>query len=285
MSWFKKLIPSSIKNVVKRKSNIPDGVWKQCDNCQKTIYYKDLKEQLGVCANCNHHHYIGARDRINSLIDLTDRVEIEPDLESVDVLKFKDMKKYKDRLYDAAKKTGEKEALVAFQGEMDKIPVVVMAFEFKFIGGSMGRVVGEKFVSAVELAIKKRLPVICFCASGGARMQEGMLSLMQMARVSSALARLSESKCPYISVLTNPTMGGVSASLATLGDFILAEPKALIGFAGPRVIEQTVREILPEGFQHSEFLYENGAIDAVVDRRKIRGHLVSIIKKLMQNRS
>ncbi|WP_340679870.1 acetyl-CoA carboxylase, carboxyltransferase subunit beta [Paraglaciecola sp.] len=277
MSWIEKILPRTKSSP---KSNVPEGVWTKCGECDAVLYKSELEKQLGVCPKCNHHMRITARARINSFLDQNDRTELGANLEPQDILKFKDSKRYKDRLVAAQKATNEKDALVVMQGKLKGMPVAVAAFEFAFMGGSMASVVGARFVVAVEACLKNNMPLICFSTSGGARMQEALLSLMQMAKTSAALAKMSEKGLPYISVLTDPTMGGVSASLAMLGDINVAEPKALIGFAGPRVIEQTVRETLPEGFQRSEFLLEKGAIDMIVDRRELRDRLHGILTKL-----
>jgi len=280
MTWFTKLLPSRIKTDGTSRRTVPEGVWSKCDECRAVLYRAELERNLEVCPKCSHHMRIGARARIDLFLDPEPRVEIGGELKPVDRLKFRDTKKYKDRLSQAQKQTKEKDALIVIMGQVKEIPVVVAAFEFKFMAGSMGAVVGEKFVLAAEAAIENDIPLVCFAASGGARMQEAILSLMQMAKTSSALAKLAARELPYISVLTNPTMGGVSASLATLGDINIAEPNALIGFAGPRVIEQTVRETLPEGFQKSEFLLEHGDIDMIVDRREMREKISSILSML-----
>lgn len=277
MSWIEKILPRTKSSP---KSNVPEGVWTKCGECDAVLYKSELEKQLGVCPKCNHHMRITARARISSFLDQNDRTELGANLEPQDILKFKDSKRYKDRLVAAQKATNEKDALVVMQGKLKGMPVAVAAFEFAFMGGSMASVVGARFVVAVEACLKNNMPLICFSTSGGARMQEALLSLMQMAKTSAALAKMSEKGLPYISVLTDPTMGGVSASLAMLGDVNVAEPKALIGFAGPRVIEQTVRETLPEGFQRSEFLLEKGAIDMIVDRRELRDRLHGILTKL-----
>jgi acetyl-CoA carboxylase carboxyl transferase subunit beta len=281
MNWFSKLMPSKIRTVGGNKRTVPEGLWIKCDGCGVVLYRSELERNLDVCPKCSHHIRIGGRRRLEIFLDEESRKEIATGLEPVDVLKFKDSKKYRDRLNTAQKVTGEKDALVAMQGELEGLPVVAVAFEFKFMGGSMGAVVGERFVRAAELSLKERRPLICFSASGGARMQEALFSLMQMAKTSAALGRLADAGIPYISVLTDPTMGGVSASFAMLGDVNIAEPKALIGFAGPRVIEQTVRETLPEGFQRSEFLLEHGAIDMIVDRREMRAKISNLLKIMM----
>lgn len=284
MSWFDKIIPSRIQTSDKKQ--VPDGLWSKCDVCEATIYSAELEANQKVCPKCDHHMRIHARERLTALFDKETLQEIGASLKPVDKLKFKDSKRYKDRIVAAQKSTNENDALVAFSGELKASPLVAAAFEFSYMGGSMGAVVGEKFSLAVEKAIELHAPFVCFSASGGARMQEGLISLMQMAKTSAALTKLSEKKLPFISVLTDPTMGGVSASFAMLGDIIAAEPKALIGFAGPRVIEQTVRETLPEGFQRSEFLLEKGAIDLIVDRRQMRDILDSLVTSFMyQQRS
>ncbi len=276
MNWFEKLIPSKVGENGK-KANVPEGVWVKCNNCNSVLYSEELKRNLHVCPKCNHHHRVGARERLDIFLDPENRQEIGEEVLPIDMLKFKDTKKYKDRLNTFQKKTGETDALVVMQGQLKGTLLVAAAFEFSFIGGSMGSVVGERFVRGVNRALKLNIPFICFSASGGARMQESLFSLMQMSKTSAALARLSESGIPFISVLTDPTTGGVSASLAMLGDLNIAEPNALIGFAGPRVIEQTVREKLPEGFQRSEFLLSHGAIDAIVNRKEMRDKLHSVL--------
>ena len=278
MSWIEKILPKA-KSTQKR--NIPEGVWLKCSSCDSVLYQAEVERQMSVCPKCGHHMRISARKRIEGFLDQAERVELGTEFEPQDILKFKDSKRYKDRISAAQKNTDEKDALVVMSGQLQGIPVVVAAFEFSFLGGSMASVVGARFVAGVEHCLKHNLPFICFSASGGARMQEALFSLMQMAKTSAALAKMSEKGLPYISVLTDPTMGGVSASLAMLGDLNVAEPKALIGFAGPRVIEQTVREKLPEGFQRSEFLLEKGAIDLIVDRREMRDTLARNISKLM----
>ncbi len=278
MSWIER-IKSNITPT--RKASIPEGVWTKCDSCGQVLYRAELERNLEVCPKCDHHMRMSARNRLHSLLDEGSLVELGSELEPKDVLKFRDSKKYKDRLASAQKETGEKDALVVMKGTLYAMPVVAAAFEFSFMGGSMGSVVGARFVRAVEQALEDNCPLICFSASGGARMQEALMSLMQMAKTSAALAKMQERGLPYISVLTDPTMGGVSASFAMLGDLNIAEPKALIGFAGPRVIEQTVREKLPPGFQRSEFLIEKGAIDMIVRRPEMRLKLASILAKLM----
>lgn len=282
MSWFESLLPSKIRTSgITDKKNVPEGLWAKCDNCDAIIYRAELERNQEVCTKCDHHMRIGARRRLELFLDEDDRLEIARNIESVDMLKFRDDKKYKDRLNQAQKRTGEKDALIVMQGKVMGVNMVAAAFEFKFMGGSMGSVVGEKFVRAVNTSIEHNIPLICFTASGGARMQEALFSLLQMAKTSAALTRLSKRNIPYICVLTDPTMGGVSASLAMLGDIHIAEPNALIGFAGPRVIEQTVRETLPEGFQRSEFLLEHGAIDMIVDRRVLREKISSLCTMMM----
>ncbi len=280
MSWFSKLVPSKIRTVGGNKRTVPEGLWIKCNGCSAVLYRSELERNFDVCPKCSHHIRIGARLRLKMFLDDDSGKEIGKSIEPVDVLKFKDSKKYRDRLNAAQKETGETDALIAMQGTLRSLPVVAVAFEFRFMGGSMGAVVGERFVRAVELCIKEKRPLICFSASGGARMQEALFSLMQMAKTSAALARLAEAGIPYISVLTDPTMGGVSASFAMLGDINVAEPRALIGFAGPRVIEQTVRETLPEGFQRSEFLLEHGAIDMIIDRREMSERIAGILNIL-----
>ncbi|MGA9992697.1 MAG: acetyl-CoA carboxylase, carboxyltransferase subunit beta, partial [Thiobacillaceae bacterium] len=267
MSWFQKILPPKIKRRQEARKSVPEGLWSKCPACNEVLYKADLENNLEVCPKCGYHHRIGARERLDLLLDVEGRYEIGADIRPLDPLKFKDSKKYPDRLAEAQKGTSETDALVVMAGSIKAIPVVVAAFEFKFMGGSMGSVVGERFVRGVQAAIEAHSPFISFSASGGARMQEGLFSLMQMAKTSAVLTKLSAERLPFISVLTDPTMGGVSASFAMLGDLIIAEPNALIGFAGPRVIEQTVRETLPEGFQRSEFLLEKGAIDRIIDRR------------------
>ena len=282
MSWFEKLIPSRIRTEVASKKGVPEGLWTKCPSCEAVLYRNELERNGDVCPKCDHHMRINARRRLDLFLDAEGRVEIAENLESADPLKFKDSKKYRDRVVSAQKATGEKDALIVMRGTLHNNPVVAAAFEFSFMGGSMGSVVGERFVRAVNAALENNCPLVCFATSGGARMQESLFSLMQMAKTSAALNRLSKRGLPFISVLTDPTMGGVSASFAMLGDLNVAEPNALIGFAGPRVIEQTVREKLPEGFQHSEFLLEKGAIDMIVDRREMRDRLSNVLMMLMQ---
>jgi acetyl-CoA carboxylase carboxyl transferase subunit beta len=276
-----KLIPSIMRSEVK-KSSVPEGLWHKCPSCDAVLYKPELEKTLDVCPKCNHHMRINARARLNIFLDAEGREEIGADLEPVDRLKFRDSKKYKDRLTAAQKDTGEKDALIAMRGTLHKMPVVACAFEFSFMGGSIGAIVGERFVRAANVALEQRCPLVCFSASGGARMQEALISLMQMAKTSAALARLREEGIPFISVLTDPVYGGVSASLAMLGDVIVGEPRALVGFAGPRVIEQTVREKLPEGFQRSEFLLEHGAIDMIIPRAELRERLGKLLAQMMR---
>jgi acetyl-CoA carboxylase carboxyl transferase subunit beta len=280
MSWFRKLMPSKIRTVGGSKRTVPEGLWIKCENCSAVLYRSELDRNFDVCPKCSHHMRIGARRRLELFLDEDSQLEIGSGLEPVDMLKFRDSKKYRDRLAIAQKTTGEKDALVVMRGAVAGIPLVAAAFEFRFMGGSMGSVVGERFVRAINTCLEEQLPLICFSASGGARMQEALFSLMQMAKTSAALTRLSAARQPYISVLTDPTMGGVSASFAMLGDINIGEPRALIGFAGPRVIEQTVRETLPDGFQRSEFLLEHGAIDMIVDRREMRQQVAALLAML-----
>ena len=280
MSWFEKLLPSRIRTEGGRKKAVPEGLWTKCEGCGAILYRAEMERNLDVCPKCDFHVRIGARRRLEGFLDPDNREEIAPDLEPVDPLKFRDSKKYKDRVSQAQKATGEKDALVAMQGSLKGMDVVALAFEFSFMGGSMGSVVGEKFVRAAAQAHARGIPLICFSASGGARMQESLFSLVQMAKTSAALGRLRDAGIPFVSVMTDPTMGGVSASLAMLGDINAAEPGALIGFAGPRVIEQTVRETLPEGFQRSEFLLEHGAIDLIIDRRELRDRIHRLLDML-----
>ncbi len=284
MNWFKRLLTSGIRTEsTEKKKGVPEGLWSKCDACAAVLYSAELKRNLGVCPKCQHHHRLSARERLDQFLDPTgNKIEIAAHIESHDRLKFKDLKKYKDRLHAAKESTGEKEAIVVIRGQLAGMGIVAAAFEFDFMGGSMGAGVGERFVQGVQTAIEAHVPFICFAASGGARMQEALFSLMQMAKTSAALAKLKQEGLPFISVLTDPTMGGVSASFAMLGDIIVAEPNALIGFAGPRVIEQTVRQTLPEGFQRSEFLLEHGAVDMILDRRHLRERLANILSKFMR---
>lgn len=281
MSWLKNVIPPKIKRIVgAEKKRVPDGVWHKCNSCQTTLYNSDLEKNLHVCPKCDHHHRLPARERLKLLFDSIGQREIFTNILPKDPLKFVDSKPYDEKLKEAQEKNKTGDALIVINGKIESLNITAAAFEFSFMGGSMGSVVGEKFVRAIDYAIENKTPFICFSASGGARMQEGLFSLMQMAKTSAALTKLSKEKIPFISILTDPTMGGVSASFAMLGDIIIAEPNALIGFAGPRVIEQTVREKLPTGFQRAEFLLEHGAIDFIVDRREMRKSLVNIITKL-----
>ncbi len=283
MSWFRKLLPPKIKsNAANQRKAVPEGLWSKCPSCQATLYFTDLENNQHVCPKCDYHNRISARVRLDMFFDPEGRAELGSEVVPVDTLKFRDSKKYIDRLEDAEKSTGETDALVVLQGTVKGVPLIAAAFEFNFMGGSMGSVVGERFARAVEACSDEKLPFLCYTATGGARMQEGLLSLMQMAKTTAALHMLSRARLPFISVLTDPTMGGVSASFAMIGDVVIAEPGALIGFAGPRVIEQTVRETLPDGFQRAEFLLEKGAIDMIVDRRQMRdkvAHLVTLLQK------
>ena len=282
MNWFEMLLPSKIRTSGGNdKKNVPEGLWAKCDSCDAIIYRAELERNQEVCTKCDYHMRIGARRRLESFFDENECNEIAAGLEAEDILKFKDDKRYRDRLSQAQKQTGEKDALIVMRGTVVGVEMVAVAFEFRFMGGSMGSVVGEKFVRAADTCIEHGLPLVCFTASGGARMQEGLFSLLQMAKTSASLTRLAKRRLPYICVLTDPTMGGVSASFAMLGDVHIGEPGALIGFAGPRVIEQTVRETLPEGFQRSEFLLEHGALDMIVDRRQLRDKISSLCTMMM----
>jgi len=281
MSWFQKLLPPKIKRREgDLKKNVPEGLWTKCPSCQAVLYHSDLEKNQSVCPKCTYHHRITARTRLDLLLDSEGRFEIGAEVLPIDTLKFQDQKKYSERLVAAKKSTDEDDALVVMQGSIHGQPVVAAAFEFTFMGGSMGSVVGERFVRGVQVALEQKCPFICFAASGGARMQEGLLSLMQMAKTCAALTQLSHERLPFISVLTDPTMGGVSASFAFMGDVVIAEPGALIGFAGARVIQQTVRETLPEGFQRAEFLLDHGAIDMIIDRREMKNQLATLITLL-----
>ncbi|HEX4797668.1 MAG TPA: acetyl-CoA carboxylase, carboxyltransferase subunit beta [Burkholderiales bacterium] len=283
MSWLQKLLPPKInRTATGAKKNVPEGLWSKCPSCAAVLYAADLEKNANVCPKCGYHNRIGARARLELLLDAEGRFEIGTEVAPVDSLKFKDDKRYPDRLEEAEKETGETDALVVMQGAIKNVPLIVAVFEFEFMGGSMGSVVGERFVRGVHVCLDQHLPLVCVTATGGARMQEGLFSLMQMAKTTAALTQLSARKLPFISVLTDPTMGGVSASFAMIGDVVMAEPKALIGFAGPRVIEQTVREKLPEGFQRAEFLLEKGAIDMIVDRRQMRDKLASLLTLLLR---
>ena len=281
MTWFEKILPK-IRTESSKKA-VPEGVWTKCASCEAVLYRAELERNHDVCPKCSHHMRISARRRLELLFDAEAAEEIGANLSPIDHLNFKDLKKYKDRIAQAQKSTDEKDALIVMRGEVEGVPLVAAAFEFKFMGGSMGSVVGERFVRAVNAALEHNVPLICFSASGGARMQEALFSLMQMAKTSAALNKLQARNLPFVSILTDPTMGGVSASFAMLWDLNIAEPNALIGFAGPRVIEQTVREKLPEGFQRSEFLLEHGAIDMIVDRREMRTRLASLLSMMMEN--
>ena len=281
MSWFEKLMPSRIRTEGGSKRAVPEGLWSKCTACNAVLYRAELERNQDVCPKCNHHMRIYGRRRLDIFLDESPREEIAASYMPVDKLKFKDSKKYRDRLIQAQKNTDEKDALIVYKGKVKGVDVVAASFDFRFMGGSMGSVVGEKFVQAANISLAENIPLVCFSASGGARMQEALFSLMQMAKTSAVLARMARSKIPFISVLTDPTMGGVSASFAMLGDVNIAEPRALIGFAGPRVIEQTVREKLPEGFQRSEFLLEHGAVDMIVDRRDLRDRISSLLLMLM----
>lgn len=283
MSWLDKILPSRIRAEKESKGSVPEGLWHKCLNCDAVIYRAEFEKNLNVCPKCNHHGRISARKRADIILDSEGKIEIFTDIMPVDMLNFKDKEKYKDKLLSTQKRTGEKDAMLVFKGNIDKIPAIVCIFEYSFFGGSMGSVVGEKFSLAVKKCIEDKSPLICFSASGGARMQESLFSLFQMAKTSDALNDLSQQGLPYISVLTDPTMGGVSASLAMLGDINIGEPNALIGFAGPRVIEQTVGEKLPKGFQRSEFLQDHGAIDFILDRNNQKAKLAEIISSLMSN--
>lgn len=282
MSWLSKLFPSKIRSSTKRK-DIPEGLWIKCPECSAFLFRSELERNLEVCPKCNYHMRVGARKRLDFFLDPTFREEIGEGIVPEDRLKFRDTKKYKDRLAAAQRETGEKDALVVMRGRVKGLEVVVCAFEFAFIGGSMGAVVGERFVQAVNACLAYKIPLVCFACSGGARMQESLISLMQMAKTSAALGKLADSTLPYISVMVDPCMGGVSASLAMLGDLNIAEPRALIGFAGPKVIEQTLRETLPTGFQRSEFLLEKGALDMIIDRRDLRDRIAGLLTKLRQD--
>jgi acetyl-CoA carboxylase carboxyl transferase subunit beta len=283
MSWLQKLLPPKIKREAGGpKKVVPEGLWSKCDSCEAVLYRSDLEKNLYVCPKCSHHNRITARERLDYLLDVEGRYEIGAEVLPLDTLKFKDTRRYPERLEEARRTTSEEDALVVMQGSIKTLPVVAAAFEFKFLGGSMGSVVGERFVRGVQACVEQHVPFICFTASGGARMQEGLLSLMQMSKTCAALAGLARERLPFISVLTDPTMGGVSASFALIGDIVIAEPGALIGFAGPRVIEQTVRETLPEGFQRAEFLLEHGAIDLIADRRQMRDRLAHLLTMLLK---
>ncbi|WP_018139351.1 MULTISPECIES: acetyl-CoA carboxylase, carboxyltransferase subunit beta [unclassified Thioalkalivibrio] len=280
MSWFEKLMPSRIRTDNSSKRGVPEGLWVRCEGCDATLYRPEVERNLDVCPKCGHHRRMSARRRLETFLDQEGREEIAAQIESSDVLKFRDSKKYKDRLVAAQKSTGERDALVVMQGQLMGRPLVASAFDFRFMGGSMGSAVGERFVRGANRSLEQRIPLVCFSASGGARMQEALFSLLQMSKTSAVLARMREERIPFVSVMTDPTMGGVSASLAMLGDINVAEPNALIGFAGPRVIQQTVRETLPEGFQRSEFLLEHGAVDMIIERGEMRRRLASVLGML-----
>ena len=281
MSWLQKLLPPKIKRSTgDTRKIVPEGLWVKCEACEAVLYRTDLDKQQNVCPKCNHHMRLGARERLDHLLDAEGRYEIGADVQPTDSLKFKDSRRYVERLSEAQEDTAEQDALVVMQGSVKTLGLVVAAFEFRFMGGSMGSVVGERFVRGVHACLEQKLPFVCFSASGGARMQEALFSLMQMTKTTAALTELAKARLPFISVLTDPTMGGVSASFAMIGDVVIAEPGALIGFAGPRVIEQTVREPLPEGFQRAEFLLEHGAVDMIVDRRHMRDRLASLLAML-----
>jgi len=283
MSWLQKLLPPKIKrDAGSPRKVVPEGLWSKCEACEAVLYRADLEKNLDVCPKCSHHSRISARERLDYLLDREGRYEIGAEVLPVDTLKFKDSRRYGERLAQARTETSEEDALVVIQGGIKAIPVVTAAFEFRFLGGSMGSAVGERFVRGAQACVEQRLPYICITASGGARMQEGLLSLMQMAKTCAVLTQLARERLPFISVLTDPTMGGVSASFAMMGDVVIAEPGALIGFAGPRVIEQTVRETLPAGFQRSEFLLKHGAIDMIVDRREMREKLAALLAMLLR---
>ncbi|MBI4756114.1 MAG: acetyl-CoA carboxylase carboxyltransferase subunit beta [Betaproteobacteria bacterium] len=282
MSWLQKLLPPRIKRAEGTRKSVPEGLWRKCAACEAVLYATDLEGNQNVCPKCGHHHRLRARVRLDLLLDAEGRFDIGGEVMPVDPLKFKDSRRYPERLNQAAEDTGETDALVVMQGSIKTVPVVAAAFDFDFMGGSMGSVVGERFVRGVRCALEQSLPFLCITATGGARMQEGLFSLMQMAKTTAAITRLAEQKLPFITVLTDPTMGGVSASFAMLGDVVIAEPGALVGFAGPRVIEQTVREKLPDGFQRAEFLLEKGAVDMIVDRRELRDKLASLLTLLLR---
>ena len=286
MSWIDKLLPPQIQQTdPSLRKSVPEGLWVKCVSCEAVLYRTDIEANQYVCPKCNHHMRIRARERLDFLLDKEGRYEIGQEILPIDPLKFKDTKKYPDRLQEAIDSTGETDAMVVFGGSIHTLPVVVACFEFEFMGGSMGSVVGERFVRGAQAALDQKIPFICVCATGGARMQESLLSLMQMAKTNSMLTLLAKAKLPYISVLTDPTMGGISASFAFMGDIVIAEPKALIGFAGPRVIEQTVREKLPEGFQRSEFLMQKGGIDMIIDRRQMRTEIAKLLALLQKQPS
>jgi len=283
MSWLKNLLPTKIRTDAGDKKGVREGVWTKCASCSDVLYRPELERNLNVCPKCDHHMRLTGRARLEAFLDEEGRDEIAGNLEPIDALKFKDSKKYKDRISQYQKSSGEKDALIVMKGTVKQLPLVACAFDFSFMGGSMGSVVGEKFTRAANIALEKNIPLVCFSASGGARMQEALFSLMQMAKTSAVLAKMREQGVPFVSVMTDPTMGGVSASFAMLGDLNVAEPKALIGFAGPRVIEQTVRQTLPEGFQRSEFLLEHGALDMIIHRHQLRDRLSNSLS-ILSNR-
>ncbi|ARU26404.1 acetyl-CoA carboxylase, carboxyltransferase subunit beta [Cellvibrio sp. PSBB006] len=279
MSWLDKIIPNVVRSEGKRSTKVPEGLWEKCVKCDAVLYKPELEKNLDVCPKCDHHKRMGARARLNVFLDEDNRKELATEVEPIDRLKFKDIKKYKERLTSAQKTTGEKDALIAMKGELKGMPVVAVAFEFAFHGGSMGYVVGERFTRAAKVALEENIPLICFSATGGARMQEALISLMQMAKTSAVIERLKMQGTPYISIMTDPVYGGVSASLALLGDINAAEPGARAGFAGPNIIEQTIRQKLPKGFQRSEFLLEHGAIDMIIHRRDMRDKVAALLAK------
>lgn len=280
MSWLEKIMPSQMSGEGQDKSNVPEGVWTKCSDCGAVLYRAEMERAMQVCPKCGSHEKLSARERLNLFLDAEPRTELSNDIEPKDPLKFRDSKKYRDRLNSAQRDTGEKEAIIAMEGALQNMPIVACALDFRFMGGSMGSVVGENFARAAHASASRQVPFVAFAASGGARMQEGLFSLMQMAKTSAALTRLSEQRIPYVSILTNPTMGGVAASWAMLGDINIAEPGALVGFAGPRVIEQTVQQTLPEGFQTSEFLLDYGAIDMIVERQALREKTHALLSML-----
>jgi len=284
-NWFEKILPTFLRKETKKKSSVPEGLWKNCSSCNTILYVPELEASLYVCPSCDHHLRIGARKRLDLFLDVEDKIEISSNKSSQDLLKFKDVKKYKDRLSEAEDVSGEREALIVMSGSLFKLQLVAAAFEFRFMGGSMGSVVGQQFLNGMEYALKEKLPFVCFATSGGARMQESLISLYQMARTAAIIQKLKDARLPYISIMIDPIYGGVSASIAMLGDINIAEPKALVGFTGPRVIEQTLKVTLPEGFQRSEFLLEHGAIDMIVHRKEMRKTVHELLKGLSQGLS
>ena len=284
-NWFEKILPTFLRKETKKKSSVPEGLWKNCSSCNTILYVPELEASLYVCPSCDHHLRIGARKRLDLFLDVEDKIEISSNKSSQDPLKFKDVKKYKDRLSEAEDVSGEREALIVMSGSLFKLQLVAAAFEFRFMGGSMGSVVGQQFLNGMEYALKEKLPFVCFATSGGARMQESLISLYQMARTAAIIQKLKDAGLPYISIMIDPIYGGVSASIAMLGDINIAEPKALVGFTGPRVIEQTLKVTLPEGFQRSEFLLEHGAIDMIVHRKEMRKTVHELLKGLSQGLS